>query len=238
MQLMVMPLLAETPKFVGSYVYSSIVRDGTSDPQIGTGASVSITKEHSVYMVSIYKEINPPGKVLQFTVPATLVESQLQFAFTGGWGGKGVGSVSFDTLGILKVQFDLTSKHSDLTPNIVDFFYADQEYLRKGERTLNTFNALAEKYYTLKKYNEAARILDLVTNAYPTNEKAMGNYSITLIKLGKYSHAIGVAKRLLSITNKNSVKVSSYYNIGLAYEKQKKNDLAVQFFKKSNALKN
>ena len=216
LSLLITPLWGEDP--IGKYKYfttwEGFTGSGSPGPKGTYQVDLTISKKEGTFQIDFEKSIDPPGNVLSFVANT---KSLSEFSFTDTWEDSGKGSILFQDNGLITIVIELTDPNNK---SMLRNLYDEDLLLKLDDHTEKNYNSEGEKLYSDKKYKAAAEIFSVLSDTYPSNERAAGNYIISLIKLEKFDKALKLAQNLLISTNDKTIKGSTLYNIGLINEKK------------------
>ncbi len=102
--------------------------------------------------------------------------------------------------------------------------------LYAASKEINKLIVQGEKYYKSKNYSKAKNTFLQVLEKDPKNIRVLGNMTITELKLDNLKSAEKYANSVIEFAEKDSIKASAYYNLGLVKEKQELIDDAIKLF--------
>ena len=202
--------------------------------------TIKIKNKSGHFKISYNQAKNPSGKILAFSSPdIAIAQNKLSFTFTDNWGNEGKGTFKNQGNGIYASSLKMVKQdpNSPVSSLYDHFKVLKHQYKANRDITQKYYNELAEKFYRQQNFKQAAAILDLLTSLYPSNERAIGNYALTLIKQNELEKAEKIITNLLANTTNKNTKASSYFNLGLLYEKKGNLVSALEYYVLSNYLR-
>ncbi len=117
----------------------------------------------------------------------------------------------------------------------------EEDYLKILKKEPNDVSArwnLSLVYANHKKFQQAENLLEELVRDFPEKDDYLYKYGVILIRLEKYSEALGVLDKLENKIGMNNPKMLYYTNLNqaVAYHKMKHYEEAVKYYRKSYAV--
>lgn len=114
-----------------------------------------------------------------------------------------------------------------------DTFYLTEIISLKNYDVVGSF---AERLSKQKKYTESEKWFKIAIDKYPSNAKNFINYASLLLETSRPNEAVKILKKCLFLKMNILDRAGWYNNMGVAYFKMDRLDLAVKFFQKAIKL--
>ena len=196
---------------------------------------VKIEEIDAALWVAIETARIPPGKLLKFRVPVTMVaDSTLAFNFEDNWGAKGYGTLHRINDGRNQLQLILED-HPNQTE--VPYLYDHYFLLKKQKNHDQFYNHKAEEFYRNNEFKKAIALTNLYLVNHPKNTRALGNLGLFYLKNKQYDTAEESMIKALEIIENKQEKAAIFYNLGLLKETLDQKNSAVLYYKASYYLR-
>jgi tetratricopeptide (TPR) repeat protein len=197
---------------------------------------VKIFQKENKLFIEFEKSMDPPGTVFMFTTELLKDKNQYTFQFTDNFEGTGKGILRYQDNKLLYILTEEIDTESAAMIGI-GRLYGDDLLIKISDTAEKEYNFLGETLYSNKQYEEAKEIFQVLSDTFPDNEKAAGNYCITLIKVGDYETAEFISKDIIKKSTDVKTKSEAYYNLGLSFDKRGMKDKALESYTKSIELR-
>ncbi len=107
------------------------------------------------------------------------------------------------------------------------------QLIEMGERDVSIYFDLAKAEYSLKNYNEALEVIDLVLKTSPHHVPTLILKKETLKAMERWEKVIDICEKILEIDTKN---IDAFADMAKAYEKIEKYESALHFLKKATEI--
>jgi tetratricopeptide (TPR) repeat protein len=108
--------------------------------------------------------------------------------------------------------------------------------LEKRPSSPLAYQYLADALRGERRYEDAAKAYEIVSSLDPGNVAALGNYAGVLAELKRYEEAIRIYDRILRLTEDETHKRTTHYNLGEIYYRLGDTALACQHFREADSI--